>query len=709
MMAHTKAAAFGAALALTLALPSLALSQTPAAPPAVLDQSAQVPAAPAQTGRLALVVGDSSYQAGALPTSVNDAGLINDALQQAGFQTTGVANVGYDDLRKDFRDFLHNAAAAGPDGVAFVYLAGYGLQYDGENYFVPIGAHISRNTDIPEEAIRISDFVRALSAIPLKARIIVLDAAHASPYGQGLAGGLGLMQPDDGTLIAFNAAPGTIGPSEPGPYGAYAQALNEMMHECLPVNDMFERTRLRVSQITSGALVPWDASKITSPFKFFEQAPNCAAQPPVASLDNAPIKGASPDQAYAAALARDTISGYGQFLAAHPSGPLAKRVHALLAARREALTWNRALTKNTPSAYWTYEKRYPKGPHVADARRRLHHFRAAPRPPRRFRPVPLDVAPPSSDEYSIVDQPDVVFDSDYSEPSVTDDYLPPLDTEYYDLPAPESSDFDSLPIVTLDSGRRFRRNRTPVIIFNFGGGRNRGLSNQQNGGVSNQTPNFNPSAPSSGSLTPTPAPLPQGPTVTPATGGNQAQTAPKETPAQLWHRLQRENLARERLQMQRQATAPKTPNAVPILSPTARPSARTPSGGLGGGSAPVIGRPAATSARPIPASGLPSSTSAKPATAPLKSAPINSTVKNEPSKPGRLPGKPNGGAQKPFMTFQSRPTGANASNAAKLPAGAPKGATILKPNGGAQTRLGAAPPPHPTPNRSLAPLHPAPA
>jgi hypothetical protein len=47
--------------------------------------------------------------------------------------------------------------------------------------------------------------------------------------GQPLAGGLALMQPDAGTLIAFNAAPGTVGPEGTGAYGAFATALAEMV------------------------------------------------------------------------------------------------------------------------------------------------------------------------------------------------------------------------------------------------------------------------------------------------------------------------------------------------------------------------------------------------------------------------------------------------------------------------------------------------
>ena len=67
--------------------------------------------------------------------------------------------------------------------------------------------------------MRVSDLTRALAQLPMKARIIVLDAARESPFarqGQPLASGLALVEPDPGLVIAFNAQPGTVAPTESG-------------------------------------------------------------------------------------------------------------------------------------------------------------------------------------------------------------------------------------------------------------------------------------------------------------------------------------------------------------------------------------------------------------------------------------------------------------------------------------------------------------
>src|SRR6202165_2860124 len=143
-----------------------------------------VPSAAHAEKRIALVIGNAGYQAGALNTPANDAGLIAQTLQAAGFDVVGARDLDQDSLRHAFRDFVEKATSSGPDTVAFVYVSGYGLQLEGENYFVPIDARIARDSDIPAEALRISDYSRPLAALKLKAAIVVLDAARASPFAK---------------------------------------------------------------------------------------------------------------------------------------------------------------------------------------------------------------------------------------------------------------------------------------------------------------------------------------------------------------------------------------------------------------------------------------------------------------------------------------------------------------------------------------------
>ena len=293
---------------------------------------ALMPGAAQAEKRIALVIGNAAYQAGALATPANDAGLIAQTLQAAGFDVVGARDLDQDSLRRALRDFLEKAAAAGPDTVAFVYVSGYGLQLEGENYFVPIDAKVARDSDVAAEALRLSDYLRPLAALKLKAGIVVLDAARSNPFvksGPPLAGGLALVEPEPGLLIAFNATPGTVAPEGQGPYGAYAQALAEMMREGgLPLAGVFDRARLRVNEVTKGAEVPWHASKLTATsVLFFERAAD--APPPAVSSEEAaairarPLRELPAQEAYAAALERDTLDGYSEFLATYPDDLMA--------------------------------------------------------------------------------------------------------------------------------------------------------------------------------------------------------------------------------------------------------------------------------------------------------------------------------------------------------------------------------------------------
>src|SRR3979490_3052880 len=398
--------------------------------------------------RVALVIGNANYSSGALPTPANDAGLIAQTLQAAGFDVVGVRDLDQDSLRRTFRDFIAKVFAAGPDTVSFIYLSGYGLQVEGENCFGPTDANIARDVNVSSEALRLSDYTKPLAALGIKVSMVVLDGARTSPFaksGPPLAGGLALVEPDQGTLIAFNAAPGTVAQNEAGPYSSYAQALAEMMREGgLPVTDLFNRVRLRVNEITKGAQVPWNASKLQAPFYFFERAPD--APPPqvspeqTSSIRSKPIRDFDAREAYLAALDRDNLPDYENFLRAYPNDPMARRVQAIVAARREAITWRRSRSVDTPPAYWSYLRRYSRGSHANDARRRLAYLTAALEPPPRFEIISYDVPPPPPEEVFFVERPVLIFDDpDFGfepPPPPPVFFLPPRPVYFIDLAPP---------------------------------------------------------------------------------------------------------------------------------------------------------------------------------------------------------------------------------------------------------------------------------
>jgi uncharacterized caspase-like protein len=429
--------------------------------------------------RIAFVIGDAAYQAAPLQTPANDAGLIAQTLQTAGFEVVGARDLDQAAFVNAWNDFLAKAQEAGPDAVAFVYLAGYGVQFSGENYFASIDAQIAASSDIATNAIKLSDMSASLASVPLKARIFVLDAGRASPFAlndPSIAGGLALVDPDNGTLVAFNAAPGTIAPDQSGPYGPYAQALAEMIGQGgLPLDEVFIRTRLRVADTTKGAFLPWNVSKVTASFNFREGVPDDAAAK-ARALETKPIAELPPTDAYAAAERLDTIPAYQGFLAAYPRDPMAPRVRAMLAVRREAIVWRRTYLADAPNAYWSYLERYPRGPHVEDAHRRLEFLTAPIEPPPAFEVFAYDEPPPEPAEFIYVERPVFYFGEPafaFIEPPLIPVYFVPRINPYFAVLPPPALAVGAMilpvPVIVpvIVNGQPYRPVRTvavPVVV-----------------------------------------------------------------------------------------------------------------------------------------------------------------------------------------------------------------------------------------------------
>jgi uncharacterized caspase-like protein len=438
---------------------------------------AQAPAA-GET-RLALVLGLGAYQTNPIPGALNDAGLVARTLRDLGFSTTEGADLPQAELRQAIATFVAQVREAGPDTVAIVYLAGLGLQHDSESYLLPVDAVVQRESDVPLAGLRLNDLTRALGAIPSRAKVILLDVSRPHPFadvGAPVRAGIGLLEAGPATILASAAAPGAVSTHHEAAYGHFAAALVEQLAAPgVPVDQAVARARLRVHQLTNGRDTPWEVSTLTPPGPELNAGPAAAGTlpPPPA---NRSLDGLSPQEAYALAVERDTIEGYQAFLRLYPSDPLARRVQRLLAAKREALVWRRTLRTNSPQAYWTYLRTYPRGPHAEEARLRLGRLSAPPAPPPAFDAVVYDDIPPP------LAGVEVVYEDDYWEPAPPafyDDaviarevWLGPPVAPVYVLPPPPPLTWGVLPVVGAAAliaapiviNRFVRPRRDPVVL-----------------------------------------------------------------------------------------------------------------------------------------------------------------------------------------------------------------------------------------------------
>lgn len=391
---------------------------------------------PPDAPRLAFVIGQGAYQAGPLATAVNDAGLVAEALRGAGFDVTAGADLDETRMRDMLRDFVDRVEQAPPDSAVFVYLAGRALQNEGENIFLPVGARLEREGDALLHGIRLGDLTHALADTPPLVKVLLVDSSGSMPpfrNGRNPPPGLAIMDPPENVVIGFSNAPDAIAPEPAPPYGAYAKALAEMMRQPgLGIDDMLAKTRLRVHEETRGQQTPWDAGNLrTRDFNFFVPQANTQAppEPQSAARLQRGLQDFPPAEAYAIVVERDRIADYQDFLRVYPNDPLARRVKVLLAPRREALLWRKAVTRNSPEAYWTYLRTYPQGSFVVEARRRLARLQVEPVPPQNFSPLVYEDVPPPLAGIEIV-EPAYTFGG-YA------DLPPPPPPPVYILPPPE--------------------------------------------------------------------------------------------------------------------------------------------------------------------------------------------------------------------------------------------------------------------------------
>jgi len=384
--------------------------------------------------RMALVIGNANYvSASSLPNPANDAKAMAKFLDEAGFEVHQAPDLRQGAMLRTIGNFARLVAGTGPDTVALVYYAGHGLQVDGENYLVPVDAAIRREADVPLQAMRFGDLMNALSSVPTKALIVILDACRNNPFAEikdATGRGLAIVDAPSGSLISYSTSPGTEALDGDGRNSPYTAALLKVgREEGLPIEQALKRVRLAVNEATSKQQVPWETSSLTSEFSFFPGAGeggNAGTKVAIAPAANAPaeaksqarsveswqkeLKSLSPRAAYASVIREDTVEAYEAYLLDFPSDSLAAVVRRILERRQEMIAWNDAVTVNTPQSYETFLTRHGDSDYASTAQR----LKKRPR----LKPAALALGPTGPDASAVVvDTPVVtpvpVFDPPY--------------------------------------------------------------------------------------------------------------------------------------------------------------------------------------------------------------------------------------------------------------------------------------------------------
>jgi hypothetical protein len=87
--------------------------------------------------RVALVIGNGTYQEAPLRNPVNDARSMSKRLSKLGFHVITVENAGRNAMQNSIVDF---ASRLQHDTTGLFYYAGHGIQSRGRNYLLPVDA-----------------------------------------------------------------------------------------------------------------------------------------------------------------------------------------------------------------------------------------------------------------------------------------------------------------------------------------------------------------------------------------------------------------------------------------------------------------------------------------------------------------------------------------------------------------------------------------
>ncbi len=226
--------------------------------------------------RYALVIGNGDYpkEIGQLLNPVNDATAMATELRKANFEVQLVINATYMQLREAVREF-HEKLSAGPreNTVGLFYYAGHGVQYQDENYLVPLDAKVQYEDDIvrmcfPVQRMVLSNMERANSRM----NIIILDACRNNPFPattRSLGAGLGEIKKAYGSFVAYATAPGSVASDGTGKNGLYTQELLKAMQiPGLLIEQVFKEVRRNVLKLSGEKQYTWDSSNIIGDFYF---------------------------------------------------------------------------------------------------------------------------------------------------------------------------------------------------------------------------------------------------------------------------------------------------------------------------------------------------------------------------------------------------------------------------------------------------------
>jgi len=275
----------------------------------------------ANTNRLALVIGNSTYQNAPLKNPSNDATDMAVMLKRLDFKVTLKTNA-------TRRTMLSSIIAFGKQlrdgGVGLFYYAGHGLQVQGHNYLIPIDARIDSESDVEYEAVDAGRVLGKMEDAGNGLNIIILDACRNNPYSRSFRSGstgLAKMDAPTGSILAFSTSPGSVAADGSGRNGLYtSKLLKHMASPGLNIEKVFKKVRIDVARSSGKKQTPWESSSLMGDFYFNAGKNETSQQIRAVSVQKrqGPQNLNAEEEMWEAVKTSDSIEDYDIFLDEYP-------------------------------------------------------------------------------------------------------------------------------------------------------------------------------------------------------------------------------------------------------------------------------------------------------------------------------------------------------------------------------------------------------
>ena len=214
--------------------------------------------------RVALVVGNAKYtKINQLENPLNDAPDFAEALRKIGFEVIMRTDADKGNFDRALSEFARKAT--GSDAALFYY-AGHGIQYQKQNYLLPVDIEVEDYNDVEFSAISVGRVMDALSRSQ-GVKIVVLDSCRDNPLDKqlsartrGVAGatrGLARLDRTEGMVVAYATSPDQVAQDGTGRNSPFTESLIRRMEEPgIEVTTLFRRVAQDVFEKTGGKQRP---------------------------------------------------------------------------------------------------------------------------------------------------------------------------------------------------------------------------------------------------------------------------------------------------------------------------------------------------------------------------------------------------------------------------------------------------------------------